>query len=59
MSDALSISRPAVDGRYYIDLEDAYGAKNYKPLDVVLTRGEGIWVWDTAVSYTHLRAHET
>ena len=22
------------------------GAHNYKPLDVVLTRGEGVWVWD-------------
>jgi len=30
----------------YIQLENEYGAKNYKPLDVVLTRGEGIWVWD-------------
>ena len=30
----------------YIDLENRYGAHNYKPLDVVLTRGEGIWVWD-------------
>jgi ornithine--oxo-acid transaminase len=30
----------------YIALEDAYGAHNYKPLDVVLERGEGIWVWD-------------
>lgn len=29
-----------------IDLEDRYGAKNYKPLDVVLSKGEGIWVWD-------------
>ncbi|MBW2015931.1 MAG: ornithine--oxo-acid transaminase [Deltaproteobacteria bacterium] len=32
--------------QYYIDLEEAYGAHNYKPLDVVLQRGEGIWVWD-------------
>jgi len=31
----------------YIDLEETYGAHNYKPLDVVLARGEGIWVWDT------------
>ena len=31
---------------YFISLEDEYGAKNYKPLDVVLTRGKGIWVWD-------------
>jgi ornithine--oxo-acid transaminase len=30
----------------YIALEEDYGAKNYKPLDVVLTRGQGIWVWD-------------
>ncbi|MDM8537107.1 ornithine--oxo-acid transaminase [Desulfobacterales bacterium HSG17] len=30
----------------YIELEDKYGAHNYKPLDVILTRGEGIWVWD-------------
>ncbi|HEX3364698.1 ornithine--oxo-acid transaminase [Phenylobacterium sp.] len=29
-----------------IALEGLYGAKNYKPLDVVLTRGEGIHVWD-------------
>jgi len=30
----------------YINLEDELGAHNYKPLDVVLNRGEGIWVWD-------------
>jgi len=30
----------------YIRLEETYGAHNYKPLDVVLTRGRGIWVWD-------------
>lgn len=30
----------------YIALEDRYNAQNYQPLDVVLTRGEGIWVWD-------------
>jgi ornithine--oxo-acid transaminase len=30
----------------YILLEDEYGAHNYKPLDVVLERGQGIWVWD-------------
>jgi ornithine--oxo-acid transaminase len=29
-----------------IALETLYGAKNYKPLDVVLTRGEGVYVWD-------------
>ena len=30
----------------YINLEDELGAHNYKPLDVILERGEGIWVWD-------------
>ena len=30
----------------YINLENELGAHNYKPLDVVLSRGEGIWVWD-------------
>ena len=30
----------------YIALEDQYGASNYKPLDVVLARGEGVYVWD-------------
>ncbi len=30
----------------YIALENEYGASNYKPLDVVLTRGQGIWLWD-------------
>lgn len=29
-----------------IELENRYGARNYNPLDVVLCRGEGIWVWD-------------
>jgi len=26
---------------YFIDLEEKYGARNYRPLDVVLTRGQG------------------
>ncbi len=34
------------DSRYFIDLEQQFGAFNYKPLDVVLHRGQGIWVWD-------------
>ena len=29
-----------------IELEEQYGAHNYKPLDVVLSKGEGVWVWD-------------
>lgn len=30
----------------FIALEDQYGAHNYRPLDIVLARGEGVWVWD-------------
>lgn len=30
-----------------IDTESRLGAHNYKPLGVVLSRGEGVWVWDT------------
>jgi ornithine--oxo-acid transaminase len=30
----------------FIELEDRLGAHNYKPLDVVLCKGEGVWVWD-------------
>ncbi len=30
----------------FIALEEQYGAHNYLPLDVVITRGEGVWVYD-------------
>jgi len=30
----------------YIGLENEYGAHNYHPLDVVVERAEGAWVWD-------------
>ena len=26
--------------------ETEFGAMNYKPLDIVLARGEGVYVWD-------------
>lgn len=29
-----------------IELEDKYGAHNYHPLPVVLSRGEGVFMWD-------------
>jgi ornithine--oxo-acid transaminase len=32
--------------RDYIEIEDRYGAHNYRPLDVVIERAEGVWVWD-------------
>ncbi len=33
--------------REYIDRENKYLAQNYSPLPVVLTRGSGIWLWDS------------
>lgn len=30
----------------YIEIEEKYGAHNYHPLDVVIEKAEGIWVWD-------------
>jgi ornithine--oxo-acid transaminase len=30
----------------YIALENEYGAHNYHPLDVVISRAEGVWVYD-------------
>ena len=30
----------------FIELEEKYGAHNYHPLDVVIERGEGVWVYD-------------
>jgi hypothetical protein len=31
----------------FIATEARFGAQNYEPLGVVLSRGEGVWVWDT------------
>ncbi|MBL8770826.1 MAG: ornithine--oxo-acid transaminase [Phenylobacterium sp.] len=33
-------------GARFAETEAVFGARNYKPLDVVLTRGEGVHVWD-------------
>ena len=30
----------------FIQLEEQYGAHNYKPLDVVIQRAQGVWVYD-------------
>ena len=32
--------------QYYLELEEKYGAHNYHPLPVVLSKGEGVYVWD-------------
>jgi len=35
-----------LDTKELIALEESYGAHNYQPLDVVIERGEGVWVYD-------------
>ena len=41
MAEVLDRSKVAME------LEDKYGAHNYHPLPVVLSKGEGVFVWDT------------
>ncbi len=31
-----------------LELENRYGAANYRPLPIVLARGQGVWLWDEA-----------
>jgi ornithine--oxo-acid transaminase len=35
-----------MDSNDFIRLEETYSAHNYHPLDVVIERGEGVWVYD-------------
>ena len=35
-----------LNAQHFIDLEDRHGAHNYHPMPVVLSRGEGVHVWD-------------
>jgi ornithine--oxo-acid transaminase len=35
-----------MNSRDYIEMEEKYGAHNYHPLDVVINRGQGVWVYD-------------
>ena len=36
----------ALRSQEFIDIEEQYGAHNYHPLDVVIERAEGVWVYD-------------
>lgn len=35
-----------MNSEYYINLAAQYGANNYHPLDVVIHKARGVWVWD-------------
>jgi ornithine--oxo-acid transaminase len=38
--------KSSLKSEFFFDLEQKYGAHNYKPLPVVLSKGEGIYLWD-------------
>ena len=40
------MTEQALNTRDFIELENRYGAHNYHPLDVVIERAEGVWVFD-------------
>src|SRR5688500_1856385 len=44
MQSTINLSEKSL---YYLELEEKYGAHNYHPLPVVLTKGDGVFVWDT------------
>lgn len=46
MQIAHNFKEPSTLTQRNIQLEDHYGAANYAPLDVVIRKGEGIWVED-------------
>ena len=35
-----------MDNQYFINLEKKYGARDYNPLPVVLSKGKGVFLWD-------------
>jgi len=45
-SNPLRIGGMRLKARDYIELEQRYGAHNYHPLPVVISKAKGVWVWD-------------
>lgn len=43
MQSTINLSQKAM---HYLELEEQYGAHNYHPIPVVLSRGEGVFLWD-------------
>lgn len=41
-----NLSMSTMKSKDFIKLEDKYGAHNYHPLPVVLSKGKGVFVWD-------------
>ena len=45
--DLLAALAPDGDATHPLKLETRYGARNYEPQPVLLSRGKGVYVWDT------------
>lgn len=45
-SQGIATRKKRRDPQTFIDLENRYGAHNYHPLDIVLCKGERVWVYD-------------
>ncbi len=43
MQSTINLSQKS---RHYLEMEEQYGSHNYHPIPVVLSRGEGVFVWD-------------
>ena len=43
---ATQLIEPCLHTQDFVELENRYGAHNYHPLDVVIERAQGIWVYD-------------
>jgi ornithine--oxo-acid transaminase len=42
----MSMKTDVQNSAYYMQLDEEYGAHNYHPIPVVISRAEGVWVWD-------------
>ncbi len=41
-----AVASKTMNSNEYIEMEGKYGAHNYHPLDIVIERAEGVWVYD-------------
>ncbi|MBL7925002.1 MAG: ornithine--oxo-acid transaminase [Bacteroidia bacterium] len=42
----MRFEQPLISSQQAIELEEKYGAHNYHPIPVVISRGEGVYLWD-------------
>ena len=44
--EARNMLGTSLKAQSFIDADERFGAHNYKPLDLVVDRAEGVWLWD-------------